>query len=116
MYCTASDVRNIIHTGLSDSEIEAVIELSDAEIDKRLGARDPSDKVIRKLSMLLTAQTVRLRQPGSVAVGEYSESNDKLNEAFSAEIEKIFKLYSSLVISSSDYNFIDEDDRTGVDN
>jgi len=115
MYCTASDVRSIIHTGLSDSEIEAIIELSDAEIDKRLGPRDPSDKVIRKLSMLLTAQTVRLRQPGSVAVGEYSESNDKLNAVLSAEIEKILKFYSSPVISSSDYSYIDEDDRTEVD-
>jgi len=112
MYCTASDVRNIIHTGLSDSEIEAVIELSDAEIDKRLGPRDPSDKVIRKLSMLLTAQTVRLRQPGSVAVGEYSESGEGLDEVLVREIDRIWRLYHGVAVSSTSYGVIDEDDRS----
>jgi len=112
MYCTASDVRNIIHTGLSDSEIEVIIELSDAEIDKRLGARDPSDKVIRKLSMLLTAQTVRLRQPGSVAMGEYSESGEGLDEVLLREIDGIWRLYHGVAVSSTSYGVIDEDDRS----
>jgi len=114
MYCSASDVRSIIHTGLTDSEMEAIIELSDAEIDKRLGPRDPSDKVIRKLSMLLTAQTVRLRQPGSVAVGEYSESSEQFLRVVEVEIEKIWKLYLGVTISSSSYGVIDEDERAGV--
>lgn len=114
MYCTASDVRSIIHTGLSDSEIEAIIELSDAEIDKRLGSQDASDKVIKKLSMLLTAKTVKLRQPGSVAVGEYSESSEHFSQVVEAEIEKIYRLCSSSSISSSRYGVIDEEERTGV--
>ncbi len=113
MYCSASDVRSIIHTGLSDS-IEAIIELSDAEIDKRLGAQDLSDKVIRRLSMLLTAQTIRLRQPGSVAVGEYSESKERLDEVFIREIEGIWRLYHGVAIASSSYGVIDEDERAGV--
>ena len=100
MYCTASDVRSIIHTGLTDSEIEAIIWLSDAEIDKRLGPRDPSDKVIRKLSMLLTARIVKLRQPGSVAVGEYSESGERRDEALVREIEGIWRLYSGVIVTS----------------
>jgi hypothetical protein len=113
VYCTASDVRSIIHKGLSDPEIEAIIELSDAEIEKRLGPRVPLDKVIRKLSMLLTAQTVRLRQPGSVAVGEYSESGEGLDEALVQEIEGIWRLYHSVAVSSSSYGVINEDERTG---
>ena len=112
MYCSASDVRSIIHTGLSDSEIETIIELSDAEIDKRLGPRDPSDKLIRKLSMLLTAQTVRLRQPGSMAVGEYSESSGELDGALVREIDGIWRLYHGVAVSSSSYGVIDEDDRS----
>ena len=114
MYCSASDVRSIIHTGLSDSEIEAIIELSDAEIDKRLGPRDPSDNLIRKLSMLLTAQTVRLRQPGSVAVGEYSDNSEQFLQVVEAEIEKIWRLYTGITVSSSSYGFIEEDERSGV--
>lgn len=112
MYCTASDVRSIIHTGLKDSEIETIIELSDAEIDKRLGSQDSSDKVIKKLSMLLTARTVKLRQPGSVAIGEYSESGEGLDEVLVREIEGIWRLYSGVTVSSSSYGIIDEDDRS----
>ena len=63
MYCTAADVRSIIHTSLGDSEIDGIIELSDAEIDKKLGTQDASDKLIKKLSMLLTAYTIKVRQP-----------------------------------------------------
>lgn len=105
-------MRSIIHTGLTDSEIEAIIELSDTEIDKRLGPRDPSDKLIRKLRMLLTAQTVRLRQPGSMAVGEYSESGEGLDEVLVREIDGIWRLYSGVAVSSSSYGVIDEDDRS----
>ena len=114
MYCSALDVRSIIHTGLSDSEIETIIELSDAEIDKRLGPRDPSDKLIRKLSMLLTTQTVKLRQPGSVAVGEYSESGEGLDEVLVREIDGIWRLYHGVAVSSSSYSVINEDERAGV--
>ena len=112
MYCTVSDVRSIIHTGLSDSEIEAIIELSNAEIDKRLGPRDPSDKVIRKLSMLLTAKTVRLRQPGSVTVGEYSESSEDFLRVADDEIKNIWRLYTGVNVSSSSYEIINENDRS----
>ncbi len=112
MYCSASDVRSIIHTGLTDSEIEAIIELSDAEIDKRLGQRDPSDKVIKKLSMLLTAKTVRLRQPSSVTLGEYRESIDELNDILVRDIDTIWRLYSTVSISSSNYFVIDDDDHS----
>ena len=34
-YCTESDVRLIVNTALTDEEIAAVIETSDAEIDRR---------------------------------------------------------------------------------
>jgi len=112
MYCTAVDVRSIVHTGLTDSEIEAIIELGDAEIDKRLGTQDPSDKVIKRLSMLLTARTVKLRQPGSVAVGEYSENSEQFLRVVEAEIEKTWRLYSGVAVSSSSYGVIDEDDRS----
>ena len=111
MYCTASDVRSIIHTGLTDPEIEAIIELSDGEIDKRLGTQDSSDKVIKRLSMLLTVRTVKLRQPGSVAVGEYSENNTNFQQVVEDEIEKTWRLCSGVTISSSSYSIIDEDDR-----
>ena len=60
-YSTPTDVRSIIHTGLTDSDIAAVIEICDAQIDKRLGAQSTTDKVIKKLSMLLAARTIKGR-------------------------------------------------------
>ncbi len=70
MYCTASDVRLIVETSLSDSDIEALVEMSDAEIDTRIGAQSPSDKLMKKLSALITACAVKTRQPSAVSIGE----------------------------------------------
>jgi hypothetical protein len=36
-YCTASDVRLIVSTSLTDAEISGITAMSDAEIDRRLG-------------------------------------------------------------------------------
>ena len=112
MYCTAADVRSIIHTGLTDSEIDGIIELSDAEIDKRLGPQDAADKLIRKLSALMTASTVKTRQPDSSAAGEYREETGGVQGVWATEIEGIFRLYSGFNVASSSYGFIDEDERT----
>ena len=110
-YCTASDVRQIIHTSLTDSDLASIIEMSDAQIDKRLGAQSSSDKVVKKLSMLLTAKTIKARQPRSVAAGEYREDSGDILEVWTQEIEGLFRLYKSPTIKASEYRHIDEDER-----
>ena len=110
-YCTASDIRRIIHTSLTDSEITSIIETSDAQLDKRLGAQSSSDKVVKKLSMLLSAKTIKARQPRSVAAGEYREDSGNIIEVWAQEIEGLFRLYSSPSIKASEYRHIDEEER-----
>jgi len=110
-YCTASDVRLIIHTSLSDADIASIIETSDAQIDMRLGAQSSSDKIVKKLSMLLTAKTIKARQPRSVAAGEYREDSGDILEVWTQEIECLFRLYKSPTIKASEYRHIDEDER-----
>ena len=110
-YCTASDVRLIIHTSLTDSDITSIIETSDAQIDKRLGAQSSSDKVVKKLSMLITAKTIKARQPRSVAAGEYREDSGNILEVWTQEIEELYRLYRSPSVKASDYRHIDEDER-----
>jgi|GEM_PF-1562688 len=110
-YCTASDIRRIIHTSLTDSEITSIIETSDPQIDKRLGTQSPSDKVVKKLSMLLTAKTIKGRQPRSVAAGEYREDAGDILDVWAHEIEGLFRLYKSPTIKASEYRHIDEDER-----
>jgi len=110
-YCTESDVRLVVNTALTDEEIVAVIETSDAEIDRRIGAQDPSDKLIKKLSMLLSAHAIKTRQPQSQAIGEYREEAGDALEVWEREIERIFRLYSSVSVSASEYRHIDEERR-----
>lgn len=92
-YCSASDVRLVIHTGLSDQEIESAIGMSDAQIDKALGSQSPSDVLIKKLSMLMTARTIKTRDPSSFSVGEYSESAGDVLAVWDGEIREVEALY-----------------------
>ena len=107
-YCTAADVRAIVLTSLTDSEITGIIETSDAEIDRRIGAQDPNDKLVKKLSILLTAHIIKTRQPGSVAIGEYREDTGDVLEVWGREIERIYRLYKGMSVKSSDYRHIEE--------
>ena len=111
MYCTASDVRLIVETSLSDSEIEALIEMSDAEIDGHIGAQSPSDNLVRKLSALVTAQAVKTRQPSAVSIGEYREETGSVLEVWEREIERIYRLKETPTIKGSEYGHIDEEKR-----
>jgi len=110
-YCTASDVRLIINTTLTDNEIESIIALSDAEIEKRIGPQSASDPLIKKLSMLLTAKTIKTRQPQSFAVGEYREDSGNILEVWDREIQRIFRLYKSVSVQATEYRHIDESKR-----
>jgi len=110
-YCTASDVRLILETNLTDTEISCVIETSDAEIDKTLGVQGASNKLVKKLSMLLSAHTIKTRQPQSQSIGEYRESSENILEVWEREIERIYRLYEGILIQSTDYEYIDESER-----
>lgn len=110
-YCTASDVRLIIHTSLTDSDIASIIETSDAQIDRRLGTQSSSDKVVKKLSMLFTARTIKQRQPDSVAVGEYKESSGDIQATWSREIAALLRLYTPPTVATSNYQHVDEECR-----
>lgn len=112
-YCTETDVRMVINTKLTPTEVGAIITMSDAEIDKRLGAQTPGDELIKKLSMLMSARTIKTRQPESRAVGDWKEVH-KPGEAWGLEIEQIMSLYigdGRGVIKASEYEVIDEDVR-----
>jgi hypothetical protein len=110
-YCNASDVREIIHTTLTDTEIDSVIEMSDALIIRRIGSQGSIDKVIKKLSVLITARTIKTRQPLSMAAGEYREDSGNVLEVWGDEIERIYRLYRSAQFKASEYGHIDEDQR-----
>lgn len=96
-YCEPSHVRLVIKTKLEDDDIQNIINWSDAEIDRRLGSQSATDLFIRKLSVLLTASTIKTRQPTSVALGEYRESHNPLT-VWSREIDRIFASYQGAAV------------------
>jgi len=110
-YCTAADVRLVVETSLTDAEITSLIEMSDAEIEGRLGPQSPGDRLVKKLSVLLTAHAVKTRQPGSVAVGEYREEAGDVLGAWEREIERLYRLKKAPGIAGSEHRHIDEGKR-----
>jgi hypothetical protein len=110
-YCTASDVRLIVETSLTDTEISGIIEMSDAEIDSRLGSQSASDKLIKKLSVLLTAHAIKTRQPKIEVIGEYREDAGSVLEVWEREIERFYRLYRDVKVKASDYRHIEEGKR-----
>jgi len=109
-YCTASDVRLIVNTTLTDLDITSIIDMSDAEIDRRIGAQT-ADSLIKKLSMLLTAHTIKTRQPKSQAIGEYREDAGDVLKVWEREIDRIFRLYKGVSVKGSEYRHIAESKR-----
>ena len=109
-YCSASDVRAIIDTSLTDTQIAAIIDESDAWIDKQLGAQSASDKLIRKLSKLITAREVKTQQPTSTQIGDYSETHNPIL-FWDQQIQDILKMYRASKLKSTPYQHIDEDER-----
>ena len=112
-YRTAANIRAIINTTLTDEQITGIIEMSDAEIDRRIGAQDPNDNLVKKLSMLLTAHTIKTRQPRSLAIGEYKEDAGDVLEVWGREIDRIYRLYKGVSVKGSEYRHIDESKRFG---
>ena len=110
-YCTASDVRMVVDTSLTDVQLTGMIETSDAEIDRRIGSQDASDKLVKKLSMLLTAHAVKTRQPKALAVGEYREDSGNVLEVWEKEIERVFRLYKGVLVKATEYSHVDEESR-----
>ena len=110
MNCTADEVRLVVHTALTDAEIESIIASSDAQITKRAGSRITGE-LAKKLSVLMTASTIKTRQPGSSAIGEYREETGDIGETWAREIEAIYRLHSVPAVAATLYQSIVEDDR-----
>ena len=104
-YSTASEVRRVIHTDLTDTDITTLITQTDTEINKQLGTQNPTDKLITKLSTLITARTIKHRQPQSTTIGEYSSTT---TDTLTDEIDRITRLYKQPAIKASEYRFKEE--------
>ena len=110
-YSTPPDVRLIIDTTLTDTQISDIIQMSDTQIDKRIGSQASPGELVKKLSALLTAHTIRTRQPTTLAIGEYREESGNVLETWERETEMIYRLLSKVTVKASGYSHIDDDER-----
>ena len=85
--------------------------MSDAEIDTRIGTQSPTDKLVKKLSALTTAHTIKTRQPQTTTIGEYREDTGNTLETWANEINRIIRLKQTPTIKSSEYRHIDQENR-----
>ena len=72
-YCTVSDVRLLVKTSLTDSEITSLIDLADAQINdiESDNSHTFSTSKKRRLSMRMTAILVAAREPEAAGAGDY---------------------------------------------
>jgi len=112
VYCTANDVRLLVSTTLEDSELEHFIAQASAEIDKRIGAQSTSDQAIEKLCALITAYIIKLQSPQVEALGDLVKIDAGVTlELWRDEIERLYRLYKTPIVKSSEYASIDEEAR-----
>ncbi len=104
-YASPSDVRLIVETTLSDEELSRIIEVCDAEIERRLGSVDASNPLVRRLSILLAARMIRLRDPKARAVGEFREEAGDL-KTLEEEMKRLFRLLSRVKVRGTRYGVI----------
>jgi len=61
--------------------------------------------------MLLTAITVKTRDPDAQTIGDYKESWTNVYQVWEREIERIYSMYKSVSMKASEYMHIDESKR-----
>ena len=104
-YCTPEDVRALVHTGLSDSELEAVIESCGAELERRVGAQ-VDEPLARRLCSLMAAQTVAHRLPQEFGAGGFKY---EAGRGFEEEIEALTRLLRRPRVEASKYRVKEEE-------
>ena len=99
MYCEPSEVRLLIHTGLTGEQLGLLIVSVDADIDDRLGTATLSDALKKLCSMLLTAVLAAERDPSTYAVGVARIQYGDRIEDWKARADRILKKAKGIRIS-----------------
>lgn len=107
-YCTATEVRYVVHTGLGDLALGNLIAIVDKDLDDRLEGYTLSADLKKICSMLLTAILVRRRDPKAYTAGLAKiQYGDDLDD-WQAWVDRVIrKAKGRLIIGHYDY---DEDE------
>ncbi len=97
--CTYTQVKQIVNTSISDSDITALIALSDAEIADR-GLSGLSASALQEISMLLTAEKIVMRDPKTRAA--YYTVEAGLNDSIKFASAEDYRAAAERRISSAE--------------
>ena len=115
-YCTDEEVKILIETSLEGHEIETLIALADADLDRMLGGTSMETSLKKKCSMMLSAAMISDKEPGSYSVGGVRIDQSKRAENWRSQVREIVASAKAgrAVIKSSKYQHIDESTRYSV--
>jgi len=119
-YCTYLEVKRVIDTSASSGDIAALILLADEEIDDRVdaGTGNWTNNNLKKLSMLLTAESLALNDTSARAADDTSKGYNNPAKKYRDQAEDLIARLSSsppsnhsAIIVATPYEHVDEDDR-----
>lgn len=91
-YSTVDDVRAIVDTDVTDSEIVRLINRTDIRIQQTVNYGALNALSLEDLSATWTAYRVMLKDPNSRSLGEYSENRSKALEYLKSEIDDMISM------------------------
>jgi len=89
VYCTASQVRAVCDTDITDSELTEMIEETDAWMDLKLDTGSLPTIFLRMISRTATAIRAFLKDPNSQALGEYREDREYALEKLNSLLDEM---------------------------
>jgi hypothetical protein len=91
-YSTQADVRKIISSGMSDSDITALIVQSDADLDDRLQGAPMSTTLKLKCSVYLTAAQSETQTDPNILTQNRTSTGESRIGFWLGEVERMVKL------------------------
>jgi len=89
-YATATDVRSLVDTSLTDPQITNIITWVDEVIDMKTDSGSLSATFKENLSASYAALKVMMRDPNARSLGEYSERRDVVLKMLKDEVDSLF--------------------------
>ena len=90
-FCTEDQVRAIVDTDITDSELIELIEDVDAQMILTIAGGGPNVTIRRSISRIWTAYRCMLKDPDAQALGEYSQDRGEALGRMKDELDVMIK-------------------------
>jgi hypothetical protein len=91
-FCTIADVRAIIDTDITDSEISQLIDETGAIMSARIDTGSINTLILRAINRTWTAYRCFLKDPDATALGEYREERAENMKLLKEQIDELIRI------------------------